>query len=343
MNNPQTALITGITGQDGSYLCELLLSKGYVVHGLTRSSESPKAQKLKRLLADQNLGVDLSRHLRIHAINLEDAANVRDCVHTLQAGEIYHLASQSHIGASYQAPVETFAANTLSVLHLLEAIRSAANPQKFKFFVAGSAAIFEGAEDSPQTEQTPLSPRSPYGTSKASAKLLVETFRASYGLFACTGILFNHESPRRPAEFVTAKIVNAVARIALKQQQSLELGNIETGRDWGFAGDYVRAMWQMLQNDVPEDFIIATGKWHTLTDLLKIAFRTVRLDWQAHTHCDPQLVRPHEPVRLLGDSSAIRSKLGWEPLLDFESMIQFMVEQKLAMLKSALKLLDCPD
>lgn len=329
----RTALITGITGQDGCYLCKHLLELGYIVHGWTRDSNSLRVKRLKSFLKE-NISVSDQSKLHLHSVPEMTSTRVEEFLKSHRPHEIYHLAAQSHVGNSFADPRQTYELNTLAVLELLEGIRSSLMTDSVRFFLAGSAAVFEGTQESPQTERTVLAPRSPYGCSKANAQLLVSTYREAYGLFACTGILYNHESPLRTEQFVTGKIVDAAARISLGIQQELTLGNIDTGRDWGFAGDYVKAMRLMLQHEIPEDFIIATGQWHPLRELLSIAFETVNLDWTDFTRSDPAFSRPTEPTKLVGDSTCIQRKLLWTPEVTFEECIRMMVESRVSSIRN---------
>lgn len=330
----KVALITGITGQDGHYLSRLLLSKGYTVHGWTRDRNSTNSV---RLLQDISTNCAHSENFDLHQIDPLSEEMVCNFIAKIRPEEIYNLGSQSHVGTSFEEPGSTFVANTHSVLLLLEAIRRLNSQSKIRLFQASSAAVYEGSTASPQDEATTFTPRSPYAASKASAQLLVAAYRKSYDLFACSGILYNHESSLRPSTFVTGKIVEAVAKIAIGQDEKLTLGNLETGRDWGYAGDYVEAMWQILQHDQPEDFVIATGKWNSLKEFLTTAFQTVGLDWQDYTHSDPALFRPTEPVRLVGDISKIKKELGWVPSISFDEMIEQMVKEKILLLREELK------
>lgn len=323
----KTALITGITGQDGSYLCELLLQKGYTVHGWTRNLKGQHVCRLQRFVSSANAS---EKRLHLHQLDGSHINEITEFINQIELDEVYNLAGQSHVGESFQKPVETFNANVTAVLHLLEAIRKSPRCQSIRFFQAGSAAVFEGSSESPQSETTHPVPRSPYAASKLSSQILVQSYRDSYGMFACCGTLFNHESLRRPVSFVTGKIVDAVAHIALGEQSELRIGNLETGRDWGFAGDYVRAMWMMLQSELPRDFVIATGEWHSLRQFLTIAFRTVGLDWEDYTVCDPELYRNHDSARLVGDASLIAEVLGWKPSVDFTQMVEEMVQGRLS-------------
>lgn len=321
---PKTALITGITGQDGYYLSRFLAVKGYQIYGTTRDQSAPHAAVFQSEF--QAEFPDSLFHL--HELDLLNQEEVEQLIREIAPDEIYHLASQSHAGHSFVKPVETFRACAISLLSLLESIRNADSKQ-IKLFHASSAAIFEGATESPQNEETTLSPKSPYGAAKAAGQHLVQAYRESYGIHACSGILYNHESPRRPNTFVTGKIVEAVAEIALGRREKLILGNLETGRDWGAAQDFVAATWTMLQAETPQDYIVATGKWHSLKEFLEIAFQTVGLDWQDYTESSSQFFRPTEPVRLCGDISKIKIDLGWQPQTSFSAMIEEMVREKI--------------
>lgn len=325
------AIITGITGQDGFYLTRFLISKEYRVYGWSRDLSHDRST---RFVENIRLEFGDSDSLKLFEIDPLDSVEVQRSIEEIQPNEIYNLGSQSNIGKSFEQPQETFTANTTSVLNLLEAIRKADSEFKVRFFQASSASVFEGCQHSPQSEETQLTPRSPYAASKASSHLLVSSYRQAYDLFACSGILYNHESPLRPETFVTGKIVHAVAKIALGEEEALVLGNLETGRDWGFAGDYVEAMWRMLQHREPDDFIIATGNWHSLKDFLKIAFQTVGLDWQDYTSSDPKFFRPTEPIQLVGNISKIERELNWTPSTSFQEMIEDMVKQKILELRN---------
>jgi GDPmannose 4,6-dehydratase len=320
------ALITGITGQDGFYLTRLLISKGYQVYGWSRELSHERTSRFIKRIQSEFGESDNLKLLEVDPLNFVE---VRRSIEAIQPNEIYNLGSQSNIGKSFEEPQSTFTANTSSVLNLLEAVRQVDARFKIRFFQASSASVFEGSQQSPQNEETLLTPRSPYAASKASSQLLVSSYRQAYDLFACSGILYNHESPLRPESFVTGKIVKAVASIALGHDESLVLGNLETGRDWGYAGDYVGAMWRMLQRNQPDDFIIATGIWHSLKEFLEIAFRTVGLDWQDYTSSDPKFFRPTEPIQLVGDITKIELELKWTPTTSFQEMIEVMVKQKI--------------
>lgn len=310
----KTALITGITGQDGSYLAELLLEKGYRVVGMTRRSST---------LTDERIS-HLAGRIEIVAGDLLDEASLVAALRQAQPTEVYNLAAQSFVPTSWNQPVLTGEATGLGVTRLLEAIRQV--DPAIRFFQASSSEMFGQVREVPQTELTPFHPRSPYGCSKAYAHFLTVNYRESYDIFAVSGISFNHESPRRGMEFVTRKITDGVARIAVGLQAELKLGNLDAERDWGFAGDYVGAMWLMLQADKPADYVIATGVAHTVRDLVSIAFSHVGRDYREHVVIDPALYRPAEVHHLLGDSSKIRRELGWEPTVPFDALIRRMVD-----------------
>jgi GDPmannose 4,6-dehydratase len=308
------ALITGITGQDGSYLAELLLKKGYNVYGMVRRSSTETFERINHIkdritLAQADLLDDLS------LINL-----LRDT----HPDEIYNLAAMSFVPTSWNQPILTGEFTAIGVTRLLEAVRNVC--PKARFYQASSSEMFGKVQQIPQTEATPFYPRSPYGVSKVYGHYITVNYRESYGLFAVSGILFNHESPRRGKEFVTRKVTDAVARIKLGVQHKLMLGNLDAKRDWGFAGDYVEAMWLMLQHHEPDNFVIATGISHSVRDLVKIAFDYVGLNWKKYVHVDPALVRPAEVEYLLGDSTKAREVLGWKPRVDFEHLVKMMVD-----------------
>ena len=317
------ALITGITGQDGSYLAELLLAQGYEVYGLVRRSSTSGNERIEHLLE------------RVHLVrgDLLDQTSLVRAMEQAQPDEIYNLAAQSFVPTSFQEPVLTAEFTALGVTRMLEAMRSVA--PRARFYQASSSELFGQVPIAPQNETTPFQPRSPYGVAKLYAHWITVNYRESYGLFACCGILFNHESPRRGPEFVTRKVSLAAARIKLGKQRELQLGNLDAQRDWGFAGDYVRAMWSMLQRDTPRDYVIATGVQHSVRELVRIAFEEVGLDWTAHVVVDPAFLRPADIDRLVGDASLARRELGWRPEVDFDSMVRSMVRADLARLGSA--------
>lgn len=305
-----TALITGITGQDGSYLAEFLLNKGYRVVGMTRRTSTVTDERIAHL------------DLEIIQGDLLDQVSLQDAVKTVKPDEIYNLGSQSFVPTSWNQPVLTGEITGLGVTRLLEAIRSV-NPE-VRFYQASSSEMFGKVVESPQTERTPFHPRSPYGVAKAYAHYLTVNYRESYGLYAVSGILFNHESPRRGLEFVTRKITHAAARIAAGLQKELRLGNLEAQRDWGFAGDYVEAMWLMLQQEKPADYVIASGEMHTVREVCEVAFNFFGLDYGDYVIVDPDLFRPAEVEMLCGDASAARLVLGWEPRVSFTELITMM-------------------
>lgn len=312
------ALITGITGQDGSYLAEFLLKKGYRVYGMVRRSSAGNLERIRHLEKD----------LVLLPGDLLDQNSLVVALEEAQPDEVYNLAAQSFVGVSWQQPLLTAQVTALGVVRLLEAIRTV-NP-KIRFFQASSSEMFGQAREVPQTERTPFYPRSPYAVAKVYAHYLTINYRESYGLFACCGIMFNHESPRRGLEFVTRKVSNGVARIKLGLADELRLGNLDSRRDWGFAGDYVEAMWLMLQQEEPDDYVIATGETHSVRELVEIAFGHAGLDWEKYVVVDPRLYRPAEVDLLCGDYSKARTKLGWKPRIRFAELVKMMVEADLA-------------
>jgi GDPmannose 4,6-dehydratase len=315
------ALITGITGQDGSYLAELLLEKGYEVHGVVRRVALEDARhRLSRILSIRD-------KIHLHAASLESFPSLYNAVNLVQPDELYHLAAQSFVSYSFDDAFSTFRTNIDGTHYVLESVKQAA--PKCKVYFAGSSEMFGNAPESPQTEGTKFSPRSPYGISKVTGYDLSRNYREAYGLFVCSGILFNHESPRRGFEFVTRKISSHVAGIKKGRIDRLPLGNLDACRDWGFAGDYVRAMWQMLQQPQPSDFVIATGESHSVREFCDIAFRCADLDWQKYVVVDPDFYRPAEIHQLIGDASRARKELGWSPTTTFEKLVQSMVEHDL--------------
>ncbi|HEY6638998.1 MAG TPA: GDP-mannose 4,6-dehydratase [Solirubrobacterales bacterium] len=324
------ALITGISGQDGSYLAELLLEKGYEVHGIIRRSSSFNTDRIDHLYHDPHeQGVRLFTHYG----DLSDSVALVKLLYELQPDEIYHLGAQSHVRVSFDIPEYTFDITGAGTVRLLEAIREAGVTPRF--YQASSSEMF-GAAPPPQNEQTPFHPRSPYGVAKVAAYWTTVNYREAYDMFAVNGILFNHESPRRGETFVTRKITRAVARIAAGLQDKLYLGNLDAQRDWGYAPDYVAAMWLMLQADEPEDFVIATGETHTVRDVVEIAFARRDLDPGEHVEIDRKYYRPSEVDVLLGDASKAREKLGWEPKLRFKELIELMVDADVAALEDQL-------
>jgi GDPmannose 4,6-dehydratase len=314
------ALITGITGQDGSYLAEFLLSKGYAVYGIIRRSSSFNTGRLDRLYQDPHVP---DRRLFLVYGDLNDASSLNKAIRNIQPDEIYHLGAQSHVRVSFDVPEYTGEVTGIGTVRLLEAIRDTG--VKTKFYNASSSEMF-GSAPPPQNERTPFWPRSPYAAAKVYAHWMTVNYREGYGLFACNGILFNHESPRRGETFVTRKITRAVARIKHGLQDKLYLGNLDAKRDWGFAGDYVEAMWMMLQQEQPDDYVIATGETRSVRALLEEAFTFAGLDWTRHVEIDPRYYRPTEVEALLGDASKARHKLGWKPKVGFREMVRMMVE-----------------
>ncbi len=317
---PRKALITGITGQDGSYLAEFLLDKDYRVYGLVRRSSTINFERIAHLQD------------RIDLIpgDLLDQSSLIAAIQQAQPDEIYNLAAQSFVPTSWTQPVLTGEFTALGVTRLLEAIRVV--NRRIRFYQASSSEMFGMVEESPQTEKTRFYPRSPYGVAKLYGHWITVNARESYDLYASSGILFNHESPRRGVEFVTRKVSYNVAKIKLGLAQKLKMGNLDAERDWGFAGDYVRAMWLMLQHNKPDDYVIATGQTHTVKRLLEVAFAHVDLDWTNHVEIDPGLLRPAEVYHLRGDCAKARKQLGWEPIVGFEELIGMMVDSDLKML-----------
>jgi len=326
------ALITGITGQDGSYLAELLLSKGYEVHGIIRRSSTFNTNRVDHLYRDPHNGERVK--MRLHYGDLTSAGSIENVIAEIQPDEIYNLAAQSHVMVSFETPEYTANADALGTLRLLEALRILGMEKTARFYQASTSELFGKVREVPQKETTPFYPRSPYAAAKLYAYWITVNYREAYGMFACNGILFNHESPRRGFEFVTRKVTNGVARIKLGLSDKLKLGNLDAKRDWGFAGDYVKAMWLMLQPDTPEDYVIATGITHTVQDLVDVAFSHAGLRWEEYVVTDPSLIRPAEVDILRGDWGKAERKLGWRPEIDFEGLIRMMVDADLDQLKS---------
>ena len=322
MANKKRALITGITGQDGSYLAELLLDKDYEVFGVVRRLSAPNVWRIQHLL----------ERVTLLQADLLDQLSLIKAVEQSQPEEFYNLAAMSFVPSSWDQPMLTGEFNAQGVTRALEAIRSV-NP-KIRFYQASSSEMYGRVREVPQTEMTPFYPRSPYGVSKVFGHYITVNYRESYDLFACSGILFNHESPRRGIEFVTRKVTDGVARIKLGLKDKLMLGNRDAHRDWGFAGDYVRAMWLMLQQDQPDDYVVATGEAHSVQELVELAFSHVGLDWQKYVGVDPRYLRPAEVDHLIGDPAKARTKLGWQPSVDFKGLVAMMVDADLARLKS---------
>ncbi len=313
----KNALITGITGQDGSYLAELLLEKGYKVYGLRRRTSTPMMDNIEHI----------KNEIEFIEGDLLDQGSLVNAVKLANPDEVYNLAAQSFVGTSWDQPSLTGQITGIGVTNLLEAVRS--KKPEARFYQASSSEMFGKVVETPQKETTPFYPRSPYGVAKVYGHWITVNYRESYNLYACSGILFNHESPRRGIEFVTRKVTTAAARIKLGLQNELRMGNLDAKRDWGFAGDYVKAMWLMLQQDKPEDFVISTGETHTVQELVEIAFGHVGLNWRDYVVIDPKFVRPAEVDLLLGDCSKAKEKLGWKLEVGFESLVKMMVESDL--------------
>jgi GDPmannose 4,6-dehydratase len=318
------ALITGITGQDGSYLAELLLEKGYEVHGMVRRSSTETFQRLQRIRDD----------IVLHTGDLLDQRSLVDVLRDCEPAEIYNLAAMSFVAASWSQPVLTAEFTATGVTRMLEAMREV-TPEA-RFYQASSSEMFGKVREVPQCESTPFYPRSPYGVAKCYGHFITVNYRESYDLFAASGILFNHEGPRRGLEFVTRKVTHGAAAIKLGLQDDLALGNLDAERDWGYAKDYVEAMWLMLQHDEPEDFVIATGKAHSVRELVRIAFEHVGLDPEEHVRLDPRFLRPADVEHLIGDASKARDILGWEPRTSFEEMVRLMVDSDLELLAAGV-------
>ena len=316
-----TAFITGVTGQDGSYLAEFLHRKGYRVVGMHRRTSTPATGRIAHLL----------EQIEIAQGDLHDQLSLIDALKKYRPDEIYNLAAQSFVPTSWNQPVLTGEATALGVTRMLEAVR-AVDPD-VKFYQASSSEMFGKVREVPQTENTPFHPRSPYGVAKTYGHFITVNYRESYDLFATSGILFNHESPRRGLEFVTRKVSHAAASIKLGVQETVGLGNLEASRDWGFAGDYVEAMWLMLQHDSPGDYVIATGKTHTVREMCEIAFGRVGLNFEDHVVSDPSMVRPAEVEHLIGDASKARNVLGWEPRVGFKELMEMMVDADLELVE----------
>ena len=323
------ALITGITGQDGSYLSELLLDKGYMVHGIVRRTSNLLRSRIEHLRRDEKI---YGRRLFLHYGDLSDGTTLRRIFRDVKPAELYHLAGQSHVGLSFEIPESTCDEVGMATLRLLEIARD--QPQPLRFYHASSGEIFGNATEMPQTEDTPMSPTSPYGCAKAFATQLARVYRQSYGLFVCNGILYNHESPRRGENFVTRKIAHAAARISRGLETDLALGNLESQRDWGRAQDYVEAMWLMLQHEKPDDYVVATGESHSVREFVEAAFAVVGLAWQKHVKHDPSFDRPAEPARLVGCAAKIGKTLGWKPTGTFPQLVREMVGAELKQLAS---------
>src|SRR6186713_130959 len=319
---PKRAVITGITGQDGSYLAELLLEQGYEVTGVVRRSSAPNLWRIEHLLD----------RITLRPGDLLDQQSLMRIVHDVKPHELYNLAAMSFVPASWDQPLLTGDFNAMGVTRVLEAVRQV-DPE-IKLYQASSSEMYGRVREVPQTELTPFYPRSPYGVSKVFAHYITVNYRESYGIFAVSGILFNHESPRRGVEFVTRKVTDGVARIKLGLTDHLALGNLEAKRDWGFAGDYVKAMWMMLQQPKADDYVIASGISHSVQNLVQVAFEHAGLDWRKYVRTDPALLRPAEVDHLIGDASKAKRVLGWQPKVSFESLIHMMVDEDIERLSS---------
>ena len=327
------ALITGITGQDGSYLAELLLSKGYEVHGIVRRSSTFNTSRIDHLYEDPHVnGVKLF----LHYGDLGDSSNLMRIVHEINPDEVYNLAAQSHVRVSFDSPEFTGDVDALGTMRMLEAIRLTG--VKTRFYQASTSELYGKVQEVPQKETTPFYPRSPYGVAKLYSFWAVKNYREAYGMHASNGILFNHESPRRGETFVTRKITRAASRIKLGLQQELFMGNVNALRDWGFAGDYVEGMWRMLQQDTPDDYVLATGEMHSVKEFLAEAFDYVGLDWEKYTRHDSRYERPSEVEQLLGDPSKAKRILGWEPKVTFKGLVKMMMDADLKLAEKELKL-----
>ena len=326
------ALITGVTGQDGSYLAELLLGKGYEVHGIVRRSSSFNRSRIDHLCTDESIK---DRTFFLHYGDMTDSSCLAKIVEKTEPDEVYNLAAQSHVRVSFDMPEFTLDVDGLGTMRLLEAIRENGCEQRVRFYQASTSELYGKVHEVPQKETTPFHPRSPYAVAKLCAYWAVRNYREAYGMFASNGILFNHESPRRGENFVTRKITMAVARITMGLQDKLPMGNIGACRDWGFAGDYVEGMWRMLQHDKPDDFVLATGEMHSVKDFLEAAFSSVGLNWRDHVVHDERYERPSEVEQLRGDATKARNELGWAPKVDFKGLVRMMVESDLGLLANA--------
>ncbi len=336
MTQRKRALITGITGQDGSYLSELLLEQGYEVHGIIRRSSSFNTDRIDHIYVDPH---SEGAQLFLHYGDLTDGTTLRRILEQVQPVEVYNLGAQSHVRVSFDSPEYTVDCVGMGVLRLLEAIRDYQNRTgiEVRFYQAGSSEMFGLVQEVPQKETTPFYPRSPYACAKVYGHWQTVNYRESYGLFASNGILFNHESPRRGETFVTRKITRAVARIVAGKQKKLYLGNLDSKRDWGYAKDYVRAMWLILQQDKPDDFVIATNETHSIKEFLDLAFTYVNLDWQKYVEFDERYLRPAEVELLIGDSTKARQQLNWEPSVTFEELVHLMVDADTKALEQQLR------
>lgn len=316
------ALVTGITGQDGSYLAELLLEKGYEVHGLVRRASTFNTGRIDHIYKDPHE----QPRLVLHFGDLTDGTGIANLIREIEPDEIYNLGAQSHVRVSFDQPLYSVDVDALGTIRLLEAVRDLSRSKSVRFYQASSSEMYGRVHETPQKETTPFHPRSPYGCAKVFSYYQTVNYREAYDLFACNGILFNHESPRRGETFVTRKITRAATRIREGLQDRLHLGNLDAKRDWGYAKDYVEAMWLMLQQDEPDDFVIATGETYSVRDFLEASFKAVGLPWQQYVESDPRYLRPSEVDLLLGDASKARTKLGWEPQTSFDELVSIMID-----------------
>ncbi|MCA9135925.1 MAG: GDP-mannose 4,6-dehydratase [Planctomycetales bacterium] len=331
--NPKTALITGITGQDGSYLAELLLDEGYQVHGVVRRSSTFNTDRIDHIYMDPH---NEDARLFLHYGDLTDGQNLTNLVLNIEPDEIYNLGAQSHVRVSFDAPVYTVQTTAVGALNVLEAARQLNLKKPTRVYQASSSEMFGDVIETPQTEKTPFQPQSPYACAKVYAFHQTVNYRNAYDLFACNGILFNHESPRRGETFVTRKITRAATRIKLGLQEKLYLGNLDAKRDWGYAKDYVRGMWMMLQHDTPDDYVLATGETYTIRQFLDFTFEHLGLDWKEYVETDPRYFRPTEVDLLLGDYSKAKNVLGWEPETSCKELAQLMVDHDMDLARSEL-------
>jgi GDPmannose 4,6-dehydratase len=332
------AFITGITGQDGSYLAEWLLAKGYEVHGMIRRSSSFNTQRIDHLYQDRHI---MGVRLFLHHGDLADASRLTKLLYELKPDEVYHLGSQSHVRVSFDVPEYTGDVTGIGTIRLLEAIRETGSDQRIRFYQASSSELYGKAQETPQRETTPFHPRSPYACAKLYSYWATVNYREAYRMHVSNWILFNHESPRRGATFVTRKITMAAARIKHGLQDCLYLGNLEARRDWGFAGDYVEAMWLMLQQEQPDDYVIATGETHSVREFCEEAFGMVGLDWQKYVRHDPRYERPSEVELLLGDASKARRVLNWKPRVAFRELVRMMIEADVKLARQELVVQGC--
>jgi GDPmannose 4,6-dehydratase len=333
---PKTAMVTGVTGQDGSFLTELLLAKGYIVHGIVRPASIFNTSRLKAVYSDSH---ERGTRLFLHYGDVTDSSRLQSLLEAVHPDEVYNLAAQSHVRVSFDQAEYTADTIAMGTLRMLEALRTTASGKTIRFYQAGSAEMFGGAPP-PQSEKTPFCPRSPYAASKVAAHWFAVNYREAYGLFICNGILFNHESERRGETFVTRKITRALTRIKLGIQKTLYLGDLDPRRDWGYAPDYAEAMWLMLQQDAPDDYVVATGESYSVRDFLDAAAEQLDLDWSPYVKIDPRHMRPTEVDVLLGDPSKARCALGWRPRVGFHDLVRIMVEHDLRLAEKERLLID---